>query len=236
MVISFCFTIKILNKKSDLNLYVQMIEKSIECAKQYHKVKFYTDEETITHISIKDVEIQMVNTDNFYFVDDFKVYLLDIVEDDEVILDTDLFLFSPLYLEGGCDLYVDFKDHSGKDWYIEYLDWFISNGITELIPNFNNEVIPVPNIGILKFKNKELQKKYTETYYIIKKWVLSKDKNIDRGISIILGQYLLALLMSNYKVKYCHKNKNHYIHLSGPQKFEKNVIDNIMPNKLIKII
>ncbi len=178
----------------------------------------------------------MVNTDNFYFVDDFKVYLLDIVEDDEVILDTDLFLFSPLYLEGGCDLYVDFKDHSGKDWYIEYLDWFIGNGITELIPNFNNEVIPVPNIGILKFKNKELQKKYTETYYIIKKWVLSKDKNIDRGISIILGQYLLALLMSNYKVKYCHKNKNHYIHLSGPQKFEKNVIDNIMPNKLIKII
>ena len=50
MVISFCFTIKILNKKSDLNLYVQMIEKSIECAKQYHKVKFYTDEETIKHI------------------------------------------------------------------------------------------------------------------------------------------------------------------------------------------
>ena len=61
MVISFCFTIKILNNKSDLNIYVQMIEKSIECAKQYHKVKFYTDEETIKHISIKDVEIQIIN-------------------------------------------------------------------------------------------------------------------------------------------------------------------------------
>ncbi len=236
MVISFCFTIKILNNKSDLNLYVQMIEKSIECAKQYHKVKFYTDEETIAHISIKDVEIQIVNTDNFYFVDDFKVYLLDIVEDDEVIIDTDLFLFSPLHLEDGYDLYVDFKDHSGKDWYIEYLNWFINKGIKELISNFNDEIINVPNIGILKFKNKELQKKYTETYYIIREWALLKDKNIDRGISIILGQYLLALLMSNYKVKYCHKNKNHYIHLSGPQKFEKDVIDNIMPNRLIKII
>ena len=236
MIISFCFTIKILNKQSDLNLYVQMIEKSIECAKQYHKVKFYTDEETIIHIPIEDIEIQIINTENFYFIDDFKVYLLDIIEDNEVIIDTDLFLFAPLYLEDDYDLYVDFKDHSGKDWYIEYLDWFIDKGITELIPNFNDKIIQVPNIGVFKFKNKQLQKKYTETYYIIREWALSKDKNIDRGISIILGQYLLALLMSDYKVKYCHKNENHYIHLSGPQKFEKNVIDNIMPNKSIKII
>jgi len=236
MVISFCFTIKILNNKSDLNLYIQMIETAVECAKQYHKVKFYTDEVTIKKISIKDVEIKMIDTNNFYFVDDFKVYLLDVIEDDEVIIDTDLFLFSPLYLEDGYDLYTDFKDHSGKDWYIEYLNWFVNNGIKKIFPNFNDKIITVPNIGVLKFTNKELQKKYTETYYMIRDWVLSKDKNINRGISIILGQYLLALLISDYKIKYCHKNKNHYIHLSGPQKFEKNVINNIMPNKLIKII
>ncbi len=236
MVISFCFTIKILNNKSDLNLYVQMIEKSIECAKQYHKVKFYTDEETIKHISIQDVEIQMIDTNNFYFVDDFKIHLLNVVKDDEVIIDTDLFLFSTLYLEDGYDLYVDFKDHSSKDWYIEYLNWFVNNGIKEIIPNFNDKIISVPNIGILKFKNKELREKYIETYYTIRNWVLLKDRNIDRGISIILGQYLLALLISDYRVKYCHKNKNHYIHLSGPQKFEKNVVQNIKPNRTTKII
>jgi hypothetical protein len=236
MVISFCFTIKILNNKSDLNIYVQMIEKSIECAKQYHKVKFYTDEETIKHISIKDVEIQIINTDNFYFVDDFKIHLLDIIKDDEVIIDTDLFLFSPLYLEDGYDLYVDFKDHSGKYWYTEYLNWFVDNGIKEIFPNFNNQIISVPNIGILKFNNKELQKNYTKMYYIIRNWVLSKDENIDRGISIILGQYLLGILMLDYNVKYCYKKKNHYIHLSGPLKFEKDMINNIIPNKTIKII
>lgn len=236
MLISFCFTIKILNNQSDLNFYVEMIEKAIECAKQYHRVKFYTDEETIDLVSIKDVEIQIVNTSNFYFVDDFKVYLLDIVQEDEVIIDTDLFLFSPLYLEDGNDLYVDFKDHSGKDWYIEHLDWFVNNGIRELIPNFNDKIIPVPNIGILKFKNQELQKRYSEIYYTIRKWVLSKDENINRGVSIILGQYLLGLIMSNYKIKYCHKNKNHYIHLSGPNKFEKNVVKNMLPSKTIKFI
>jgi hypothetical protein len=236
MIISLCFTIKILNKQSDLNLYIQMIEKSIECAKQYHKVKFYTDEETIKHISIKDVEIQIVNTNDFYFVDDFKVYLLDIIEDNEVIIDTDLFLFSPLHLKDGYDLYVDFKDHSGKEWYIEHLNWFIDNGIKKLFPNFNDKIIQVPNIGILKFKNKELQKNYIEMYNMVKKWVLSKNENIDKGISIILGQYLLGILMVNYNVKYCYKNKNHYIHLSGPIKFEKNIINNIIPNKTIKII
>ncbi len=236
MLISFCFTIKILNNKSDLNLYVEMIKNAIECAKQYHKVKFYTDEETIIHIPIEDIEIQIINTENFYFIDDFKVYLLDIIQEDEVIIDTDLFLFSPLYLEDGYDLYTDFKDHSGKDWYIEHLDWFVSKGIRDLIPNFNDKIISVPNIGILKFKNKELQKKYTETYYMIRDWVLSKDKNINRGVSIILGQYLLALMISDYKIKYCYKNKNHYIHLSGPNKFEKNVVKNMLPSKTVKFI
>lgn len=236
MLISFCFTIKILNNQSDLNLYIQMIEKAIECAKQFHKVKFYTDEETLSRLSIKDIEVEIVNTNDFYFVDDFKVYLLDIVKDDEVIIDTDLFLFSPLHIDQGNDLYVDFKDHSGKDWYIEHLDWFIKNGIREILPSFDEKIIPVPNIGILKFKNKELQTKYTEIYYTIRDWVLSKDKKINRGVSIILGQYLLGMLISDYKIKYCYKNKNHYVHLSGPSKFEKNVVDKLLPSKTIKFI
>jgi hypothetical protein len=213
-----------------------MIEKAIECAKQYHKVKFYTDKETINLIPLEDVEVHIVDTDNFYFIDDFKVYLLDIIEDNEVIIDTDLFLFAPLNLEDGYDLYVDFKDNSSKYWYSECLDWFIGNGIKELFPNFNDKAISVPNIGVLKFKNKELQRKYIEAYYMLKEWVLFKDKNIDRGVSIILGQYLLGMLIPGYSVKYCYKNKNNYAHLSGPIKFEKNIINNIIPSKTPRLI
>jgi hypothetical protein len=213
-----------------------MIKKAIECAKQYHKVKFYTDKETINLIPLKDVEVHLVDTDNFYFVDDFKVYLLDIIEDNEVIVDTDLFLFAPLNLEGEYDLYVDFKDNSSKYWYTECLDWFIDNGIKELFPNFNDEIIPVPNIGVLKFKNKELRKKYTEAYYTLRKWVLFKDKDVGRGVSIILGQYLLGMLMAGYSIKYCYKNKNNYAHLSGPVKFEKNVLSSMVPSKIARII
>lgn len=234
--VCFCFTVKILDNQDHLSTYVEMIEKAIECARQYHKVKFYTDEETIKLISCTEIETHIVDTSNFYFIDDFKIYLLDIIKDNEVIIDTDLFLFAPLNLEGEYDLYVDFKDNSSKYWYTEYLDWFTSNGIKELFPNFNDEVITVPNIGVLKFKNKKLQKNYTETYFRLKNWVLSKNKSIDRGVSIILGQYLLGILMSGYNIKYCYKNKNNYAHLSGPIKFEKNMISNIIPSKTAKII
>ena len=236
MVVCFCFTVKILDKQHHLSNYVEMIKKAIECAKQYHKVKFYTDKETINLIPLKDVKVHLVDTDNFYFVDDFKVYLLDIIEDNEVIVDTDLFLFAPLNLEGEYDLYVDFKDSSSKYWYTECLDWFVGNGIKELFPNFNDEIIPVPNIGVLKFKNKKLRKKYTEAYYTLRKWVLFKDKDVGRGVSIILGQYLLGMLIPGYSVKYCYKNKNNYAHLSGPIKFEKNIINNIIPSKTPRII
>ena len=236
MVLCFCFTVRILSSKSYLNTYVEMIEKAIECAKQYHKVKFYTDEETSKLISATGIETNIVDTSDFYFVDDFKVYLLDIIEDNEVIVDTDLFLFAPLNLEGEYDLYVDFKDNSSKSWYTEYLDWFISNGVRELFPDFNDEVITVPNIGVLKFKNKKLQKRYTEMYSMLRSWVLSKDKSVDRGVSIILGQYLLGMLMTEYSIKYCYKNKNNYAHLSGPIKFEKNMISNIVPSKAARII
>lgn len=236
MTLCFCFTVKILNNQDRLPAYVEMIEKAIECAKHYHEVKFYTDEETSRHVTTIGIETYLVDTSSFYFVDDFKIYLLDVIGDDEVIVDTDLFLLAPLNLEGDYDLYVDFKDNSSKYWYTEYLDWFTSNGVRELFPNFNSEIITVPNIGLLKFKNKELQKSYIEMYYILRSWVLSKDRNIDRGVSIILGQYLLGILMTGYSVKYCYKNKNNYAHLSGPVKFEKNMISNIVPSKAARII
>jgi hypothetical protein len=71
---------------------------------------------------------------------------------------------------------------------------------------------------------------------MLKKWVLFKDEDVDRGVSIILGQYLLGMLIPGYSVKYCYKNKNNYAHLSGPIKFEKNLVNNIIPSKTPRII
>lgn len=236
MIISFCFTIKIINSMDNLERYQTMISKAVECAKVHHKVLFYTDVETLPHLNIGDVEVKLIDTNGFYFVDDFKVHLLSIISDEEVLVDTDLFLFRELKLSNGYDACFDFMDDSRKVWYTEYLNWFINNGIKELIPEFGDNNISVPNIGVLKILNNNLKKEYIELYYRIRKWVLSKDENITRGVSIILGQYLLGLILVKYTPYYCYNSKNHYVHLSGPSKFKKNILKTINPVHFKKIV
>jgi hypothetical protein len=64
----------------------------------------------------------------------------------------------------------------------------------------------------------------------MKRWILSKDKNINKGISIILGQYLLGTLIQNkHKIYYCC-SKGGYIHLSGPIKFDECALEKYIPN------
>lgn len=235
MIISFCFTIKIINSMDNLERYQTMISKAVNCAKEHHRVNFYTDTETLPYLDIEGVDIKLVDTTGFYFVDDFKVRLLDIISDDEVLVDTDLFLFRELKLDAGMDVYVDFKDSSKQIWYTEYLNWFIDNGIKELIPEFGDN-INVPNIGILKIKNEKLKNAYKELYYKIREWVLSKDNTITKGVSIILGQYLLGLVTRDYNIGYSYNSKNHYVHLSGPSKFKKNILDTINPTKIKKLL
>ena len=100
MIVSFCFTIKIINSMDNLERYQTMISKAVNCAKEHHKVIFYTDAETLPYLNITGVDIKLIETTNFYFVDDFKVHLLSIISDEEVLIDTDLFLFRKLKFLG----------------------------------------------------------------------------------------------------------------------------------------
>ena len=230
MIISFSFTIKVMDSISNLDVYQNMITKAISLAKKHHKVNFYTDVETLSHLNITDAEVKLIDTTDFYFIDDFKIHLLSIISDEEVLIDTDLFLIRELQLKDGYDIYVDFKDDCKRKWYTEYLNWINENGINDVIPNFVNWNIKPPNIGILKITNKELKKEYIELYNLMRKWVLSKDKNINKGISIILGQYLLGTLIQNkHKICYCC-GKSGYIHLSGPIKFDEGALEKYIPN------
>jgi hypothetical protein len=223
---------------SKMEIYQEMIGKSFECAKKHHEVKFYTDIETLPYLAHIETDKIIVDTEGFYFVDDFKVYLLKIINEDEVLIDIDLFLFSSFKLEDGHDIYVDFKDESTKSWYCEYLKYFVDNGITEIIPNFIQPMVYVPNIGVLKIENVKLKEEYINIYYKIREWVLQKDKNITKGVSIILGQYLLGLTLQNenYSVYYSYNGKNRYLHFSGPKKFKKGILDNIRPINKQKLV
>ena len=238
MTVSFCFSIKLMSDLNNIEKYQKMIKKSFDCAKEHHIVKFYTDEETLPYLAHIDVNKILIKTEGFYFVDDFKVHLLSIIEKDEILIDTDLFLFSPIKLEDGYDIYLDFKDESTKSWYKEYINYFVVNGVTEIVPNFIQSHMIVPNIGILKIDNGDLKKEYINIYKKVREWLLLKDNNISKGTSIILGQYLLGLTLQNdkYSPYYCYNGKNHYLHFSGTKKFREGILDNINPIRTKKLI
>ena len=234
-MISFSFTTKLLIDTSNTKTYLELLNKSIKFAKRYHKVKLYTDDVTLPIVSNIDVDIVLVDTTGFRFIDDFKVYLLSHISDDEVLVDVDLFLYKPLYLKDGWDIWVDFKDNSSNEWYRDYVKYCVDNGICNILPDFIQSSMSIPNIGILKIDNPNLKLDYIHSYNKIRDWLFTLDDEPNIGLSIILGQYLLGLLLKDgkYKVSYCHRNGNDYIHLSGPVKFREGILNTIEDTKKI---
>lgn len=218
-----------------------MLSRSVEFAKKFYKVILYTDNETLPDLEHIQVEKRLVDSSDFYFIDDFKVYLLEkVLHKDDVLIDVDLFLFKPLNFKEGFDLYVDYKEKSTEKWYTEYIDILLKGGIRNILPDFGSRTYFPPNIGIIKFTNLEYKEKYIETYNKVKAWIKNEGIELDRGASMVLGQYTLALLNSNnkYRIYYCRNQNtgNNFLHLSGPIKFEKDALKKYLPATKSKLI
>lgn len=241
MVICLCFTKKVLSDLSKLDLYKEMLSKSVEFAKKFYQVILYTDSETLPDLETIQVEKRLVDSSDFYFIDDFKVYLLDkVLCENSTLIDVDLFLFKPLTFQEGFDLYADYKEKSTEEWYTQYIDILLENGVRELLPDFGSKIYFPPNIGIIKFTNLEYKRKYIDTYNLLKNWIANKNLNLDRGASMVLGQYTLALLNTDnkYRIYYCRNQNtsNNFLHLSGPIKFEKDALKKYLPASTYKLI
>jgi len=241
MVICFCFTKKVLSNLDNLDLYREMLSRSVEFAKKFYQVILYTDSETLPDLETIQVEKRLVDSSDFYFIDDFKVDLLEkVLCEDSVLIDVDLFLFKPLNFKEGFDLYVDYKEKSTEEWYTRYINVLLENRVTDIIPEFGSRTYFPPNIGIIKFTNLEYKEQYIKLYKKLKTWIKDKNINLDRGASMVLGQYTLALLNSDNKYRiYYSRNQNtgnNFLHLSGPIKFEKDALKKYLPNTKQKLI
>mgnify|MGYP000870678580 CR=1 FL=1 len=172
-ILILCFTKKVLSDLSKLDLYKEMLSKSVEFAKKFYQVILYTDSETLPDLETIQVEKRLVDSSDFYFIDDFKVYLLDkVLCENSTLIDVDLFLFKPLNFQEGFDLYADYKEKSTEEWYTQYIDILLENGVRELLPDFGSKIYFPPNIGIIKFTNLEYKRKYIDTYNLLKNWIV----------------------------------------------------------------
>lgn len=231
MKICFCFSIKLMQPDANLDSYLRMIHKAVNYALDRHDVVFYTDEETLPLLKNIQIKKVLIDTDGFYYVDDFKVHLLSIVDSGDIIMDIDVFLWEKLELEDGYDLYIDYKDDSGRDWYQHHMEYCERAGVRATMDKFNDIVIDTPNIGIMQFRNDKLKQKYIDLYYRTRDILINyKGEFIYQGLSVVLGQYTLGYLLhyGDYKVCTLQESENRYRHFSGHEKLEKGFFNSII--------
>jgi len=233
----YCFTKKLSLNESDFNTVLYSLNKSIEMSSKFHKIKIMTDNETLEYIKNIDVDYEIFEFDNFRFLDDIKIKVLPHIKNDEVLIDPDVFLFEELKIDKLCDLFAERPESINDKWYVEDYEsskkFEFSNYIK--FESLNGDIV---NIGILKFFNKQLERKYIENYNKIKSIALSEIDNLEPfpKYSILLGQLLLQNIIddNSYNVIYA-KNNNEYYHLAGRQKYKNGYLKKLF-NKNNKTI
>lgn len=230
MKLAYCFTIRILDESiGTLDLYKTLLQKSIYSGMQFNSVTLYTDKETIPHLRHIQCNKVIVDTTGFFYLDDFKVVVLSMIDSDTTLVDTDVVFWNPLDIPDGYDVYVDRKEdfiECGYDWHHKH---FIDKDVLDVYPQFLPIPNNLPNIGILYFKNNTLKKSYIKLYWKIRNWLLD-DKFWYKEASIILGQYLLGTIIESdgYTPYYLFNNAdNLYSHYAGSNKFKDLNLDDL---------
>ena len=228
MKLAYCFTIRIM-REGRLEFYKKLLEKSIYSGMRFHSVTLYTDKETLPHLNHIQCKKVLVDTDEFYYLDDFKIHLLSVLDNDVVLVDTDVIFWHKLNLPDGYDMYADRTEDTFNENYSWNYQHFLDRGVLDIYPQFLPAPPLAPNIGILYFNNQKLKSDYIQLYHMVRKWLVGGERRYN-GSSIILGQYLLATLIQSggYNVYYLFNTPhNLYDHHCGEQKFKTLDLDNL---------
>ena len=199
---------------------------------KFHKIKLVTDIKSHTILDfIKFDEVEYIDTEFFNYVDDFKIYLLQRLQKEEIIIDFDVYLQKPLIIDLNYDLVIErYEERSAEKVYKALINdcrVVFDKSYFNKIRNLDK----VPNIGILKINNSELLKKYTTLY--TKMSIQFRDKATIQDVpynqySVLFGQLLLRKILNeeSYSSYSCKENTlNKYIHFSGNNKFLMNQVD-----------
>lgn len=219
----YCFTKKLSTELDKYKITLKVFSDSVKYLSEYYEYKIYTDKDTFEDIKHLGKDIQLFDTDNFIFADDFKVSLLDFIDQDEIIIDPDVLIYRPLNHRKDQDVVFCHRDNQEEYWYQDNIPFIENTLLCERI-KLAGKIPFIPNLGFLQIYNSNLIKEYTSTYFKYREDLLNKVTENLFGASILLGQYLLGILLyeGNYSY-FSHRDANteeQYVHLAGPQKFE----------------
>ena len=220
----YCFSKTLAVNEEQYEVNLELLSKSVEHLKDHFQYKIITDLQTYGDLKELSDCIEVVNTDNFEFLDDFKIKVLQNLSSNEILIDPDVMIFEKLKFDTSVDLVFDRKDSPSQDWYLNDIEKIKGTKLYDKIKSVKN--IPfVPNIAFFKINNTNLLREYIDLYNFFKEDLLSKLKIQFPSFSILLGQYLLGIVLYEGKYSYIDirgsSKKNSYVHLGGPQKYKK---------------
>jgi len=239
MNLIYTFTKK-LSKEANLKKIIEIYKKSYINNIRFHNVILYTDSESACLFEDTFDNIVLKEFDNILLLDDYKYNVLNDLNDDDFLFDGDIFLTQKLYIDDNFELLCEqnIKNIHHLPFYTYYkhtIDLFLENKIENVIPFFK-KMNYVPNIGILKFKNKTDETEFLEYYWKMKNWYINSNLELsynliqnDNKVCAVFGQYLLGLFANEQKINISFlSEKNIYSHLSGDNKFHISFSKNLI--------
>ena len=220
----YCFSKKLASSTIRFNYALSCLKKSIETNNKFHNIKLYTDATTISYLDDIPVEKEILNFDDFKFLDDIKIETLPKLKEDDILIDIDIFLGKALEINLNSDVVLDRPSYVTESYYRTEIERSIKYEFSKLL-NYNLKKNEIGNIGIMKFVNKELEKKYINFYTKIKENTLNESKELPPfpAFSVLIGQIGLKNVIdnNNYTISYASKlDNNNYFHLAGDVKYK----------------
>ena len=223
IVFVYCFSKQVSVTEEQYAIILEVLNESVNLLKRFFSYRIVTDDLTYEDLKNLSPNIEIVNSENFVFLDDFKIELIKGLKENEILIDPDILMKKRAKYSLDADLVFEHKEEV-TDWYGKVIEEIKGTLLYDRIKN-HQKLTFVPNIGILKINHPNLLSDYIETYYLYRKDLLSKFKTNQSIYSNLLGQYLLGILLQegNYSYFYLRSvnTPKVYIHLAGPQKYKK---------------
>lgn len=219
----YCFSKKLAVSTESFNSVLSCLKNSIETNNKFHNLKIYTDKDTYKFVENFTDDVEIIEYNDFSFLDDIKIQTLPLLKENEILIDIDIFLGNPLKINLLTDVVLDRPSYITEYYYKTEIENSLKYKFSKLL-NYNPKRNEVGNIGIMKFFNKELQKKYIDFYNKVRTSAL-KDNDILEPFptfSVLLGQVSLKNIIddNNYSISYASKLDNNYLHLAGSTKYK----------------
>ena len=220
----YTFSKKLSVSDTQFERYLSVFKKSVQYNKKYHKLKLYTDKETYPHIYDFGLEVELIDFEDFLFLDDLKIKVIPFLESNEVMIDPDIFLLSELKVPKECDIVMDRPASIYGDSIQNLIKLSKSYKFGKLL-DFNPKNNITGNIGILKIFNKNLEKSYIDFYDKVKEIAKEEKHKLPPfpSFSILVGELGLKNIIdkNDYKVVFLDMmNDNKYKHLAGSKKYD----------------